>query len=65
MVWSLCTFNRTTVFQLHYPFFTQLKMQERADTEAEEQVDLAIFGNWREGVSAMGGATCLGGIVSN
>ena len=57
-------------FQQNYHFsaalhFSQLKMQERADTEAEEQVDLAIFGNWREGVSAMGEATCLGSVVSN
>ena len=31
---------------------------------AEDQLTHSIFGNWRIGILAMGGATCVGGKVS-
>ena len=31
---------------------------------AEDQLTDSIFGNWRFGIMAMGGATCVGGKVS-
>ena len=43
-------------------FVWELKMYTHS--EAEEQVNLSIFGNWRKGVLAMGGATSVGGIVT-
>ena len=30
---------------------------------AEQQLTHSIFGNWRSGILAMGGATCVGGKV--
>ena len=54
----LCTLH----FSLYY-IFIWLKMYEQ-QFEAEEQLKTAVFGNWRKEVLAMGGATCVGGIVS-
>ena len=31
---------------------------------AEQQLTHSIFGNWRSGITALGGATCVGGKVT-
>ena len=62
-VWEVC--KRVLSLALHfslYYIFIQLKMYEQ-NLEAEEKLNTAVFGNWRKGVLAMGGATCVGGIV--
>ena len=38
----------------------------RADSDsAKHQLQMAILSNWRDGVVAMGGVICVGGLVSN
>ena len=54
-------FSLALHFSLYY-IFLQLKINTH--DEAEEQLNLSIFGNWGKGVISMGGATCVGGMVS-
>ena len=38
----------------------------RGDAEsAKHQLQMAVLGNWRDGVVAMAGVICVGGLVSN
>ena len=46
--------------------FSQIKMHggDSARERAEDQLRTCVYGNWRKGMKAMGGATCAGGFVS-
>ena len=62
-VWEVCKKSSRLLCTSLYYIFLQLKMYT-TQMEAEHQMRLSIFGNWRKGVLAMGGATSVGGVVS-
>ena len=46
-------------------FFHKIKMHRGEQEGAKHQLRMAVLGNWRDGVVAMGGVICMGGLVSN
>ena len=49
----------------YFATFTQVKINKHDVQQAQNQLKLAVLGNWRKGVLVMAGGICLAGFVSN
>ena len=49
----------------YFATFTQVKINKHDVQQAQNQLKLAVLGNWRKGVPVMAGGICLAGFVSN